>query len=365
LAPFCLVLALFLTDPAAVFSHAVELQRAGDLDGAIREYQAFLALRPDSPQARSNLGAALTRRGRYQEAIEQYVQALALTKDDPKVRFNLGLAYYKTERIAEAEQELARVIAAQPGNDAARLLLGECRVRLGEYPKAIAALEPLEADHRDDRAFAYLMGTALIRDEQVSRGQRYIDRIFRNGGSAEARMLTGVARLEAMDFKGAIQDLEAAIALDPDLPGVHGHHGRALLRLGDTAAAAAAFEEELRRSPNDFESHLSLGVLAKSSQRYDEALAHFQRAAQARPQDVNVRYYLGSLQVSMGWLAEAQQLLEEVTREAPQLLQAHVLLATVYYRLGRKQDGEREREIIQRLNAEEQARSPKAQSAAP
>jgi len=45
------------------------------------------------------------------------------------------------------------------------------------------------------------------------------------------------------------------------------------------------------------------------------------------------------------------------------LLEAHVTLATIYYRLKRKADGERERAIVQRLNAERQAVEPGSQTA--
>jgi hypothetical protein len=39
-------------------------------------------------------------------------------------------------------------------------------------------------------------------------------------------------------------------------------------------------------------------------------------------------------------------------------VEAHVTLATVYYRLKRKADGDRERAIIQKLNAAAQEKQP-------
>jgi hypothetical protein len=43
-------------------------------------------------------------------------------------------------------------------------------------------------------------------------------------------------------------------------------------------------------------------------------------------------------------------------KEAPAYTEAHVALATVYYRLKRKEEGDRERAIVQKLNAETQAK---------
>ena len=52
--------------------------------------------------------------------------------------------------------------------------------------------------------------------------------------------------------------------------------------------------------------------------------------------------------------------LETIVKEAPTFLEAHVTLATVYYRLKRREDGDRERAIIETLNKEIQAKQPGA-----
>jgi Tfp pilus assembly protein PilF len=52
--------------------------------------------------------------------------------------------------------------------------------------------------------------------------------------------------------------------------------------------------------------------------------------------------------------------LEAIVKEAPKFIEAHVSLATVYYRLKRREDAERERAIIDELNREIQAKQPTA-----
>ena len=49
-------------------------------------------------------------------------------------------------------------------------------------------------------------------------------------------------------------------------------------------------------------------------------------------------------------------MLEHVTAAKPDFTAAHVLLATLYYKLKRPNDGARERAIVDRLTAEEQKR---------
>ena len=343
-------------DVNRILARAVALHEAGDILGAIQAYQEVLALQPGSVEARSNLGAAYVRLGRHDEAIQQYRWALERDPGNATVRFNLGLALYKSARIPEAEEELARVVAVQPGQKSAVLLLADCQLKQGEDKKAVELLAPFESSWADDRPYAYLYGSALVRTEQVEKGQVYIDHILRDGDSAEARVLMGAAHLAAKDYPSALQELRRAVELNPKLPTVQSLYGRALMGSGDRDGAARAFRRELELDPNDYEANLYLGMLRKEEQRYDEALDYLGRAARMRPLDPGARYSLGSLYVATGKIAEARQLLEGVVRDAPELTQAHVLLATVYYRLKMKEEGDRERAIVEKLTAGAQAR---------
>jgi tetratricopeptide (TPR) repeat protein len=352
-------------DVDRAFARATQLHESGDLDGAIRGYQAILTSHPERADVRSNLGAAYARLGRYEDAIAQYKQALARDTRNQTIRFNLALAYYKAAWFTEAATELANFVAAAPKELATRqnavLLLADCYVRLGQYKPAIDLLSPLAAADANDRTVAYLLGSALVGDGQIQRGQALIDRVFHGEDSAEARMLMGSILLLADDGAGAIKELERAIELSPKLPGVHTWYGRALMRMGDPEKAKSVFKIELADNPNDFEANLYIGILLRRDKEFDEALGFLQRAARLRPRDFYARYHLGAVLAALGKPADARTLLEAVTKEYPEFVEAHALLAQVYYRLNRPQDGQRERAVIQKLNAEQQAKQPGVQ----
>jgi Tfp pilus assembly protein PilF len=65
---------------------------------------------------------------------------------------------------------------------------------------------------------------------------------------------------------------------------------------------------------------------------------------------------MASLHLAAGENDRALALLEPLVREAPQFIEARVSLATVYYRLKRKEDGDRERDAADRLRLEAQAK---------
>lgn len=342
--------------PEQLLQHAITLHQSGDLEGAIAAYREYLAAEPDSIQARSNLGAALARAGRYQEAIAEYDRALAKSPGNPALLLNLGLAYYKTGRSSEAAARFEQAASLAPQfKDQVTLLLASCYNSLGKYKEAIALLAPLEQEKSSDLAFDYLYGTALIGDKQNGQGAIVIDRILSKGESAEAHLLQGTIKLRDHDYDGARADLEKAIALNGRLPGAHARLGELLLTRGEVVPARAAFEQELALDPADFTSNLNLGVMAKQDQDYDAARRYFDSALKARPNDPGVRYQVALLDFATGNLDTARQALETLIGESPTFAEAHATLATVYYRLKRDADGDRERALAEKLTDEQDA----------
>jgi Flp pilus assembly protein TadD len=354
------------TDAAEqVLKQAITLHQAGNMDGAIEAYRKYLRARPESPLALSNLGAAYARVGRYEDAIAQYRHALKVQPNNIPVELNLALSWYKTGETENAAPLFEKVHKAAPGELQPALLLADCWLAMGRHKDVIGLLMPFSGGKPENPAVEYALGTALVRDNQVERGQILIDKILRNGDSAEARLLLGTTKLNLSDFPGALEELTKAVQLNPALPDVYSYYGVALLRTGDQKGAAEAFRKELANNPNDFNANLQLGVLAKLDEDYDDALKYLARSLQVRPGDIGVRYQLASIAFLQGKVGEARAALEAMVKEAPTFTEAHVTLATVYYRLKRKEDGDRERAILQKLNAAIQEKQPGVRAATP
>jgi tetratricopeptide (TPR) repeat protein len=344
---------------------ALDAHRSGRMDEAIREYRAFLQQKPQSLEARGNLGAALAAQGMFREAIAEYRAALKIAPSNPGISFNLALAYYKLGELPSAARELSALRALVGDEPRIVLLLADSWLQMGENDRVIRLLTPTAERTPDDLGVAYVLGTALMRSNKTYEGQKYLDRILRNGDSAEARLLMGTAKVAASDFAGALVDFQKAVALDPKVPTLQAAYGQALMATGDTAGAAKAFAAELTANPNDFVSNLNLAVLKKQDQLYAEASALLDRALRLRPGDLGVRYQQATILLAENKVEAARLTLEAILKEAPNFTEAHVSLATVYYRLKRKADGDRERAIVQRLNAEAQEKQPKGETVRP
>jgi len=353
-------------DVEQAFARATELHQSGDIEGAIRGYESILAKHPERVDVRSNLGAAFSRLGRYEEAIAQYQQALKTGAGNETIRFNLALAYYKGGLVNEAKDELTKFLNSASADSAQRsnalLLLADCQVRLGDYKKVIESLSPLADADPGNRTIAFILGSALIGDGQVSRGQVVIDKVFHDEDSAQAHFLFGSILLLADDGHGAIREFERAIQLDPKLPTLHAWYGRALMRMGDTTKAKTAFFDELAQNKNDFDANLFLGVVLRQDKAFEEALKYLSRAVDLRPRDQYARYHVAAVYAALGRPKDALPLLEGVAKEFPEFSEARVLLASVYYRLNRKEDGEREKAAVQKLTSEQQAKQPASEN---
>ena len=350
--PFPLIGQSSADDFDRVFLRALEMQKAGDLIGAIDAYKTALSIDATRADALSNLGAAYVHLGQFDDAIAQYDAALKIEPSNATVRLNLALAYYKSGRPNEAIRPLKIVVATNPDAKNAYLILADCYLQTGQYPDAVTLLQPREAMFQDDLAFAYVLGTALVRTGDERQGQLYIDRIFKNGDSAEGHLLMGIAHLNQFDYPAAKTELESALRLNPSLPTANSAYGRALLGLGDQAEAERAFRKELSVNINDFESNLMLGSMRKNARDFDAALTYLNRAVAIHPGDLTARKLVASLKLQTGAVAEAAAMLEQIVAESPDAVDAHVQLATAYNRLKRKDDADRERAIVDRLNRE-------------
>ncbi len=350
--------------PEVLVQKAQEAHRAGDMTTAIRLYREFLKDHPEVAEIRSNLGAALARDGQFDLAITEYREALKKLVN-PGIRLNLALAYYKLGRLPQAVQEFETVRQSQPEALQPVYLLGDCWLQMGQSQKVIDLLTPLQQKYPDDKAIAYMLGTALLSLHRTGLAQMVLDRVLREGESAETALLLGASEFEAHDNKAALAHFRRAIELNPKLPSAHGFYARVLKEMGDTDGAAEQYREELQLNPYDYVSNLDTALLLKEEGKLDQALEHVERALRVRPGDAGALYQVAAIHVLQARNEQARVELEALIEDYPQFTEAHVSLATTYYRLKRKEDGDRERGIVRQLQEEDQKRLEESQKQKP
>lgn len=344
--------------PDQLLNNAIDEQQHGDYPAAIRDYRKVLELRPDTVEARVNLGAALSHIGDFDGAIAMYQSALPSISQKNPVLLNLGLAYYKKSDFRNAAEQFEIVHKAQPEDVRVAILLGDSDLHLDKPATAVTLLEPLENRNSRNLDFEYVYGSALIKAGKRRDGVAHIEKVAEQGKSADAYLLAGSTLLQLNEFEQARRDLDAALQLDSKLPNIYTLAGTARDKTGDVKEAETAFREALKINPDDFDANLYLGAILYKRREVDEARPYLDKAIQLNPSSSMARYEYAMLKSTSGQFEDAARELEKLVKDDPDWLEPHVELASLYYRLHRTADGAKERETVERLTAEQQKRGP-------
>lgn len=339
----------------------IAAQQHNDLAAAIEDYRRALAIDPKLTEARANLGAALSAAGQFDDAIAQDTEALSTAPGNLGIRMNLGLAYYKKGDMQHAHTAFEAVHVARPLDISAAVLLGYTDIKLGKSNDAAAMLTPLENGRESNMDLEYVLAFALIDSGEETAGLPRMEKVAKITQSADAYFIAGSARLRRREFHEARADLDAAIDLHGNFPGLYTMAGQARDALGDTEAAQPAFELALKQDPRDFTSNLYLGTMKLKQRDLDSARPMLELALQLQPRSPMARLQMAKLNGMTGRYAEAAATLEELEKADPNWLDPHIELAAIYYKLHRPDDGQRERDIVQQIEAKQQKAGPPKQ----
>jgi protein O-mannosyl-transferase len=78
-------------------------------------FRHALAVTQDNWMAHNNLGNALDKKGQFDEAIRQYQEAIRLEPDNAQAHNNLGIAFYQLGRAEDAIRQFEEALRLKPG----------------------------------------------------------------------------------------------------------------------------------------------------------------------------------------------------------------------------------------------------------
>jgi len=347
-----------VADADALLAAGIAAQQHHDYRSAIEDYRKVLAIQPETAEARANLGAALAESGDFEAAIEEDRRALQAAPNQIAVRSNLALAYYKKGDMTHAHAEFEAVHAARPADVKTAVLLGYTDIKLEKDADAAQLLAPLEPGHESDMDFEYVLSLAFIDSGKEADGVPRMEKVAQATRSVDAYLIAGDARMRRSEFHEARADAEAALAIDSSFPGLYLLEGQACDAMGDSDASVPAFEAALRADPKDADANLYMGVIRLKQRNFESAKPLLEVALALRPGHAQTRLQLAKLDIMTDKFAEAAATLEDLEKGDPNWLDPHVELATIYYTLHRPEDGQRERDIVQQIQARQQQAGP-------
>ncbi len=123
------------TDAVANNALGGALLAKGDLAGSVKCFNVALTSQPDYFDAHYNLGNALAAQGDFSGAAEQFGDAAKLNPDDANTQANLGTALVQLGRLGEAKSHYEAALRIDPSNQLARDNLQQLEQLTRERPQ--------------------------------------------------------------------------------------------------------------------------------------------------------------------------------------------------------------------------------------
>jgi tetratricopeptide (TPR) repeat protein len=135
----------------------------------------------------------------------------------------------------------------------------------------------------------------------------------------------------------AVEDLRAAVRVDPDQFDAQYNLGLALFQQGRTQEAIDRYLQALQLNPASDQAHRSLGDALLRQGKTDDAIFHYRAAMRINPDDADNHNALGNALSQQGWPQEALTEYREAVRLDPADADAQYNLGVALSREGRTQ----------------------------
>jgi len=169
----------------------------------------------------------------------------------------------------------------------------------------------------------------------------------------EYRFKMGLALYGLHDYRQAISVFEELDSKQPNLDLIPYYLGNSYNEIGELDKAQAYCKRAIALNPNQASSYLALAqvLMKESDDKTDEAIANLEKALTLAPLDIVAKQDLALCYERKADFAKAERLLQEVVRQKPEVMSAHIELSRLYYQDHKKAEGDAERKIIKRLEA--------------
>jgi tetratricopeptide (TPR) repeat protein len=327
----------------------LKAKAAGDLDAATREFKVVADLAPGLAPAWVNLGAVYLARKNYADAIPALRKALEINPDLPGAHEMLGTALLAQGFAADAVPHLEKA-----GVDD---LLGVALLESGRAREAVEHLEAALLKRPGDTDLLYYLGHAHARLST----QAFDSLRTSNPQSGRRQQFEGEAMLDSRNAGAAEKHFRAALALRPDLRGVHYALGDLYLASADYEKAETEFRAEVQMTPGSAAAAYKLGVVLLNRGRGAEAIAELNRSNALQPGMPETLLELGKALNALGDASAAEKYLKQLLEQeqTSTLAQAaHFQLAQAYRKLNRAADAEREMKLFHEMRQQPESVKP-------
>lgn len=320
-----------------------------DVRAVIQKARDEAVAQPKSAQASGHLGMVLEAHTLDQQAVPAYQRAVRLDPQDFAWRYYLALSLEKTGQIDQALASITDALKIKSDYVPAELKRAELLLKLGRFPEASAALEPLLAQNPDSPLVLYFMGRVKFAQQDFAAADdlyRRAVQAYPTFGSAwfalgETSKRLGHTNETEKDYQLAENykdrnppshdELMAQVAKLATGIETRLIEAKRRMNKGDNDGAAQIYKEVLSRYPDNPDCLVNLLDLARFPNQATPAEVEdlFNRARAAVPDIPQVYLYHGTALSAQGKFDAAVAEIQKAIRMKPNDAEAHAWLADV------------------------------------
>ena len=332
-------------------SAPVHLDRAllardrGDTKAALASFEEALRLRPMHAATRIAYARELLDHKRHDEAIALLLPVTEAGSNDRRARSlaALGQAYALAGRGAEARAAFEKAVERAP---AVASIWARAALDLSQLSDESSAAEGLRYAQQavrlapDSAYIADVVGRAYERAGLESEAYAAYQQAQKlDSGLRHPRQRLVHMALEREDFAAARRSAQGILALDPKRPESNFLVGLVEFKSGRLQEARTHFQEAIAASPTPYaEAWYNLGLLERSAERPEEAIAAYKKAIEARPKYLAAINNLGLVYSDRDRHDEAEAQFRLALDIKPTYTAAWVNLARVHAARGRNDE---------------------------
>jgi tetratricopeptide (TPR) repeat protein len=251
---------------------------------------------PDTPPALSGVVQDIAA-GEYARALTR----LEADRASPGAALLLADMYLYLGRANDAISLLTPLSQDGRGSPAATALQARALLLAGQPEAAGTLLRTGYTTHPADREIVLALGDVARIQGDADAAVRWFTQVtLAHPQSHEAWFGLGRVEVEKENIGSAKRALNEANRLAPNAPGYAGERATLLALAGENAAAWAAFDDALKRHPDDYLAWTGLGILQLKTGQARQALESFLKAGVIEPRFARGHIYSGVAYYQLG-----------------------------------------------------------------
>jgi tetratricopeptide (TPR) repeat protein len=261
--------------PESFITQAQDAFNSGKITQAIQAYKDAINADPTNPSSFVTLARLQVYAGDYDAAIENAQNALLKNPNNPTAHAVLGWALGFQEKYGEAEVEVKKAMSLDPNNALAHAYYAEILINQNDY-------------------------TLYDKAAEESKTARDLDPTL-----LESHRARGLVLLNTQNLEEAVQEFQAALAINKNIPDLNLYLGITYKALGDYNLAQEALLAAYALNPTDTVALTELSRAFFADGRYPQAAQYAEEAIKVQPGDPRLYGNLGITYYKIGDFGKA------------------------------------------------------------